>query len=55
MRLACVDDDAQGQSVEVYWEYELDRKILEEEGWGDLASKGFDPPKRFSAFLHTLR
>ena len=55
VRLACVDDDAQGQAVEVYWEYELDRKILEEEGWGDLASKGFDPPKRFSAFLHTLR
>lgn len=54
-RLACADDDAQGQSLEVFWDYELDRRILEEEGWGDLASKGFDPPRRFAAFLHTLR
>ena len=55
VRLACVEDDAQGQALEVFWQYELDRKILEEEGWRDLATKGFDPPKRFSAFLHTLR
>lgn len=53
--LACADDDAQGQTVEVYWEYEPDRLILEEEGWDDLASKGFDDPRQFSAFLHTLR
>lgn len=26
-----------------------------EEGWGDLAARGFDPPRRFAAFLHTLR
>jgi SNF2 family DNA or RNA helicase len=29
--------------------------ILEEEGWSDLASKGFDQPRQFAAFLHTLR
>ena len=27
--LACADDDAQGQSLEVFWDYELDRRILE--------------------------
>src|SRR5207244_3153092 len=54
VRLACADDDAQGQELAVYWEYELDRRILEQEAWGDLASKGFDPPPQFSAFLHTL-
>ncbi len=53
--LACADDDAQGQSLEVFWDYELDRKILEEEGWADLAAKGFDAPRQFAAFLHTLR
>ena len=42
MRLSCADADAQGQSLEVLWNYELDRLILEEEGWSDLASKGFD-------------
>ena len=53
--LACADDDAQGQSLEVFWDYEIDRRILEEEGWADLAARGFDPPRRFAAFFHTLR
>ena len=47
IRLSCADDDAQGQSLDVYWDYEIDRLILEEEGWADLASKGFDPPRHF--------
>ncbi|MBC2750841.1 MAG: hypothetical protein HGJ95_10700 [Desulfobacteraceae bacterium] len=55
VRLACADDDNQGQALEVYWDYEPDRRILEEEGWGDLASQGFDAPQQFGAFLHTLR
>lgn len=55
VRLACADDDAQGQSLDVYWDYEIDRRILEEEGWEDLASKGFDEPEQFAAFLHTLQ
>ena len=55
VRLACADDDAQGQNLEVYWDYEIDRRILEEEGWTDLATKGFDSPRQFAAFLHTLR
>jgi len=28
VRLSCADDDAQGQSLEVLWDYELDRSIL---------------------------
>jgi formate C-acetyltransferase len=55
VKLACADDDAQGQSLDVFWDYELDRCILKEEGWKDLAAKGFDPPRHFAAFLHTLR
>jgi hypothetical protein len=55
VRLSCADDDAQGQSLEVLWDYELDRLILEEEGWANLAAKGFDQPRQFGAFLHTLR
>ena len=55
VRLACADDDAQGQVLDVYWDYEIDRKILTEEGWANLAAKGFDPPRHFSAFLHTIR
>lgn len=55
VRLACADDDNQGASLDVFWDYELDRRILEEEGWGDLVTKGFDPPRYFAAYLHTLR
>src|SRR5579862_1967418 len=55
VRLACADDDAQGQALDVFWNYEPDRLILEEEGWANLAAKGFDAPRMFAAFLHTLR
>ena len=55
VRLACADDDAQGQSLEVFWDYEIDRWILEEEGWAGLAAKGFDPPRYFAAFFNSLR
>ena len=55
VRLACADDDAQGQTLEVFWDYEIDCQILKEEGWQDLAAKGFDAPRQFAAFLHTLR
>ena len=53
--LACADDDAQGQTLTVYWNYEIDRRILEDEGWADLAARGFDSPRWFAAFYHTLR
>ena len=52
--LACADDDAQGQTLRVFWECELDRRILQEEGWADLAAKGFDSPRYFAAFFHCL-
>ena len=55
VRLACVDDDNQGQSLEVFWEYEPDRLIIEDAGWEGLAAKGLDPPHQFAAFLNTLR
>ncbi len=40
VRLACADDDNQGQTLDVFWDYEPDRRILEEEMWRDLAAKG---------------
>jgi superfamily II DNA or RNA helicase len=55
VRLACVDDDAQGQPLEVLWECEVDPEVLEAEAWDDLGAKGFDHPKYFAAYVHTLR
>ena len=55
VRLSCLDDDAQGQELGVLWEAELDAEVLTGCGWEDLATRGFDPPRLFSAYLHTLR
>ena len=55
VRLACADDDAQGRTLEVFWDCEPDRRILEQEGWDGLGARGFDAPRRFAALLRTLR
>jgi len=55
VRLACLDDDAQGDIVEVVWELELDAEILSGEAWKDLGKKGFDEPRHFGAYVRTLR
>ena len=55
VRLACADDDAQGQELEVFWKCELDRAILDDEPWSNLGERGFDQPDYFAAFLNTLR
>jgi len=54
VRLACLDDDAQGQKAEVIWELELDGQILDSEAWQSIGQKGFDAPRYFSAYIHTL-
>jgi hypothetical protein len=53
--LSCIDDDAQQEPLEVLWEAEVDPEILVGEPWDHLASRGFDPPDMFAAYLHTLR
>jgi SNF2 family DNA or RNA helicase len=55
VRLSCLEDDAQGQELQVLWEAELDAEVLTGAGWDHLAGRGFDPPRLFSAYLHTLR
>lgn len=54
-KLACLDDDAQGEQIEVVWESELCTDIVDEEAWHSIGKKGFDDPNLFSAFLNTLR
>jgi phosphatidylserine/phosphatidylglycerophosphate/cardiolipin synthase-like enzyme len=50
VRLSCIDDDAQGQPLEILWDKELDARILSEEAWDSIARRGFDPGRQFSAF-----
>ncbi|MXW32381.1 MAG: helicase [Rhodothermaceae bacterium] len=52
--LSCLDDDAQGDSLSVLWEHELDAEVLQDDGWSNVAEKGFDDPEVFTAYLRTL-
>jgi hypothetical protein len=53
--LACVDDDAQGETAKVVWEVELDALVVDGEAWGQIGTRDFDKPEFFSAYLNTLR
>ena len=61
VRAACLDDDAQGELLDVIWEVELDAEVLQGQGWLAIgqrhgqAAPDFDPPRFFSAYLHTVR
>jgi hypothetical protein len=55
LRLACVDDDAQGEVAEVLWDAEIDGEIPGDEGWASVARLGTDDPSTFAAYLRTLR
>jgi hypothetical protein len=47
--LACLDDDAEGDELEVIWELELDTEILDREAWKSIGRKGFDDPRHIAA------
>jgi superfamily II DNA or RNA helicase len=55
VQLACYDDDAEGETLSVLWGVERNPEIIDEEAWQDIGKKGFDDPRQFSAFIHTLR
>ncbi|MBX9568669.1 MAG: DISARM system SNF2-like helicase DrmD [Candidatus Obscuribacterales bacterium] len=55
VKLSCLDDDNQGQLLEVLWEREIDAQVISAEDWQCIAKRGFDKPKMFAAFFNTLR
>jgi SNF2 family DNA or RNA helicase len=55
VRLSCLDDDAQGSQLEVLWEKEVDAELLGQTSWHKALEHGFDPPKRFAAYLDAMR
>jgi SNF2 family DNA or RNA helicase len=55
VRLACLEDDAQGESLEVFWEREVDAQLVGASTWETVVNRGFDNPRDFSAYFHTLR
>ena len=55
VKLACLDDDANGEITEVFWEREVDARIIGESTWDTIGNRGFDDPKVFSSYLNTLK
>ena len=55
VRLSCVEDDALGEQLEVLWNNEIDAQVMDGANWQAIASRGFDEPRLFSAYLNTLR
>ena len=55
VRLSCVEDDALGEQLEVLWDTEVDARVVDGANWQAIASRGFDEPRLFSAYLNTLR
>jgi len=55
VQLSCVDDDAQGQPLEVLWDREIDAEVLTGEAWEAISQRGFDQPRKFAAYLNTIR
>lgn len=54
-RLACIDDDAQGETLEVLWGEELDASIIPNSHLSVFENPGTDDPEVFSAYLRSIR
>jgi hypothetical protein len=55
VRLVCLDDDAQGRDLEVFWPLELGARVIEPSVEGLGAITHLDDPAHFGAYLNTLR
>src|ERR1051326_5349753 len=55
VRLSCLEDDAEGEELEVLWEKEVDAQRVSEADWSRLAQGQFDLPRHFAAYYRTLR
>jgi hypothetical protein len=57
-RLACIDDDANGEEAQVLWGTEVDARLHDEEAWASLGQpgpRGGGDAATFSAYLRTVR
>ncbi len=55
VRLVCLDDDNQGQRLDVLWELELGARVLQPQthGLGDV--ERLDEPRSFAAYLNAVK
>lgn len=55
VKLSCIEDDAQGERLEVVWEAEIAPRRLDDDAWSALGVDGTDDGDVFGAYLRTLR
>ncbi len=55
VKLSCIDDDAQGESLEILWSAEIGARIAEDDPWALIGRNGADNAISFSAFLRTVK
>jgi SNF2-related domain/Helicase conserved C-terminal domain len=55
LKLSCISDDAQGETLEVAWDAEIGARRLEDDFWSRLGRDGTDDPAVFAAYLRTLK
>lgn len=55
VKLVCLDDDAAGRELEVFWERELGARVIKPEAKGLGEIERLDPPRHFAAYLHALK
>jgi hypothetical protein len=55
LRLSCLEDDAEGEEIQVLWEKEVDAQRIGEADWSGLSGGNFDKPHLFAAYYRTLR
>jgi hypothetical protein len=54
-KLACIDDDAQGERLEVLWRDEVDASVIADGHQSVFENLGTDDPEVFSAYLRSVR
>jgi len=55
VKLVCLDDDAQGRELDVFWELEVGAERIDPTRQGLAGVTDFDPPARFGAYYHALQ
>lgn len=50
-----MDEDAQGNELQIIWELEQDGRVVTKQAWEAIGSKGFDTREYFASFFNTLR
>ena len=55
VRMSCLEDDAEGEELQVLWNSEIDSERITDADWSKLSKGQFDPAGLFAAYYRTLR